>query len=332
MTYKPLPTPKNAEGKDRSVGFELEFAGIEIDQTAHLVHSLFGGTIEKENRYLINIRDSSLGNFAVELDAQLLQRMANENILDKYGINPEEKSIRKSIEDTVDRLAKSVVPLEIVMPPVKVSELHRMEELRKALQQNKAEGTRVSVVHAFGMHINVEAPDLTVPTLHRYLKAFILLYPWLLDTLNIDFTRRVSPFVYPFSERYVRKVLDADYKPVEEQFIQDYLKENPTRNRPLDLMPIFGMINQSLVKSVVEGGKNKPRPTFHYRMPNSRIDDPDWRFQDEWSYWLVVEQLSENEEMLEKLSRLYLLREEETVMSFRREWAKTLEILLDLDE
>lgn len=332
MSFTGLPIKQNAEGQDRRVGLELEFAGLEIEDTARFAHQLYGGEVKKENRYQFEIKGTTLGDFIVELDARLLKRMANENILDKYGVDTDEKSIRKSIEDTVDKLAKTVVPLEIVMPPVPVSKLHRLEELRKALQENRAEGTSVSLVNAFGMHINIEAPDLHITTLHRYLKAFVIMYPWLLYTLNIDFTRRVSPFVYPFPERYVRKILDPAYQPSQEQFIKDYLDKNPTRNRPLDLMPLFGILNPSLIESVMEGEKNKPRPTFHYRLPNSRIDDPDWRFEDEWKYWLVVEELAGDEEMLEKLSRLYLLREKETIISFRKEWAKTIEILLGLDE
>jgi len=92
------------------------------------------------------------------------------------------------------------------------------------------------------------------------------------------------------------------------------------------------MLNNELITPVMEGEKNDPRPTFHYRLPNSRIDDPEWRFADEWNHWLAVEKLVSNNEMFEKLSRLYLLRRDETVISFRKEWAKTLEILLDLDD
>lgn len=313
------------------VGLEIEFAGIEPMQAAEIITSVFGGEISQEHRYQINISDSDLGDFRVELDARILRKMAEENLFDKLGITLEEDSIRKSIEDVVDKMARSVVPLEIVMPPVRIDELEQMEKLREALQQNKAKGTYVSMVHAFGMHFNIEAPDLQVSTLLRYMRAFLVVHPWLLEALDIDLTRRISPFVDPFPEKYVKKVLDPDYAPNTDQFIEDYIEFNPTRNRPVDMMPIFGMLNQDLIAPVMEGEKNDPRPTFHYRLPNSRIDDPDWRFEDEWNHWLVVERLAADK-MLEKLSRLYLLRRNQTVISFRKEWVKTLEILLDLDE
>jgi hypothetical protein len=332
MSYTFPSTEKNAQGDQRKVGLELEFAGIEIESAAKIVQSLYGGELHREHRYHFEIKDSELGNFRVELDARILRKMASQDFFSKWGMDLDEESIRKSLEDVVDKLAKTVVPLEVVMPPVPLNELHRLEELRRELQKNRAEGTHTSLVHAFGMHINVESPDLETGTLLRYLRSFIILYPWLLEELEIDFSRRISPFVDSFPQKYVKKILDPSYTPDQEQFISDYVEFNPTRNRPIDMMPIFGMLNEKLIHPVMEGKKNEPRPTFHYRLPNSRINDKDWRFEDEWNHWLEIEKLAEDKEMLHKLCRLYLRRKEETVISFRKEWAQTVIILLDLDE
>ncbi len=332
MPYQLPPTKNSADGKLRQVGLELEFAGIEPQKAAEIIQSLYGGTIEEEHRYHIQILDTDLGDFRVELDARILQKMAGQNIFDKLGISLTEDSIRKSIEDVIDKMARSVVPLEIVMPPLPTNELSTLEELRKALQENKAEGTHASLVHAFGMHMNIESPDLDVETLHTYLQSFVILYPWLMEVLDIDISRRVSPFVDPFPDDYVRTILDSDYHPDEQQFVDDYIEHNPTRNRPIDMMPIFGMLKPELTEPVMEGEKNDPRPTFHYRLPNSRIDNPEWTFETEWNHWLAVEQLAEDQEMLGKLSQLYLVRKEQAVISFRKEWAQTVTILMDLDE
>lgn len=332
MSYKLPPTVNNTKGEPRKIGLELEFAGVEIEEAAKIIQSLYGGQLKEEHRYHFEILGSKLGDFRVELDARILRKMASEDIFEKFGINLDEESIRKSIEGVVDKLAKVVVPLEIVMPPVSFKDVHQLEELRSKLQENRAEGTHTSFVHAFGMHINIESPDLETATLLRYLRSFVLLYPWLLETLEIDISRRISPFVDPFPNGYVQRILDPSYNPDQQQFIEDYLEFNPTRNRPVDMMPIFGMLNEELIQPVLKGQKNDPRPTFHYRLPNSRIDDPDWRFEHEWNNWLAVEDLAEDDGMLSKLSRLYLLRKKETVISFRKEWAKTMAILLDLDE
>lgn len=332
MSYKLPEIVQNNNGDTRKVGLELEFAGIEIEEGAEIIQSLYGGRIQKENRYHFEILDTKMGDFRVELDARILRKMASEDLFSQWGIELDEETFRKPIEDVVDKLARTVVPLEIVMPPVPMHNLHQLERLRSKLQQNKAEGTHTSLVHAFGMHINIESPDLRIPTLLRYLRSFMILYPWLVQILEIALSRRLSPFVDPFPNKYVSKILEPDYDPDQEQFIEDYLEFNPTRNRPLDMMPIFAMLDAGLLQPVMEGKKNEPRPTFHYRLPNSRIDDPEWRFEDEWNHWLEVEKLAHDEEMLNKLSRLYITRKKETVLAFRKEWANTVTILLDLDE
>lgn len=332
MSYTLPNIENNSQGDQRKVGLELEFAGIEIESAAEIIQSLYGGKLKKEHRYHFDILETELGDFRVELDARILRKMASHDIFSKWGMDLDEESIQKSLEDVVDKLAKTVVPLEIVMPPVSLKDLHRLEELRAKLQKNRAEGTHTSLVYAFGMHINIEAPDMETSTLLSYLRSFLILHPWLLMVLEIDFSRRLSPFVDPFPKKYVKKILDPSYDPDQRQFISDYVEFSPTRNRPIDMMPIFGMLHEDLIKPVMEGEKNDPRPTFHYRLPNSRIDDPDWRFENEWNRWLEVEKLAGDKEMLNKLSRLYLTRKEKTVVAFRKEWATTVKILLDLDE
>lgn len=332
MGFKSPPKKYNAEGEERTIGIELEFAGIKPDRASELITSLYGGEIQKENRYEINIRETELGDFRVELDARILKKMASRNMFSDLDVEVKEDFILQSLEGAFDKLARKVVPLEIVMPPIPISQQDRLEELRKLLQENKAEGTHTSLIHAFGMHMNVEPPDLETSTLLDHLRAFMILYPWLMDALNIDISRRISPFVDPYPAKYVKLILNPHYNPDQKQFIEDYVEYNPTRNRPVDMMPIFGLLNSSLIESAMEGEKNAPRPTFHYRLPNSRIDDPDWDFATEWNHWVVVEELAVDKEMLKKLSQLYLLRDMETVISFRKEWANTLRILLELDD
>lgn len=322
----------NAKGAERTVGLELEFAGVELKRTAQLVQDLYGGNISKNHRYEYTVTDTCLGDFRVELDARILRKMAQTDLFNTVDLAEEGRSIKKSLEDVVDKLARSVVPIEVVMPPVKIGQIEELEKLRQALQAEKAEGTKVSVIHIFGMHLNVETPDLEIDTLLRYLRSFMILYPWLSMVLDVDIARRVSPYVDPFPPKYVEKVLDENYEPDQAQFIDDYLEFNPTRNRPVDMMPILALFDQKKVKNVLKDEKNSARPTFHYRLPNSKIDESDWSFSEEWNYWWVVEKLAQDQEMLFKLSRLYLLRKERTLVPFKKDWAETVNILLDLNE
>lgn len=332
MAYRSPPVLYNESSEERRVGLELEFASIGLERVADIIHSLYGGEVQKNHRYYIEIRNTELGNFRVELDARILQKMAQEDIFETADIDIEEGSFRKSIEDIIDKLAMSVVPVEIVMPPVPFSKLLRLEELRKKLWEEKAEGTKGSFVHAFGMHINIEAPELNINTILKYLRAFLLLYPWLLEKLEIDITRKLTPFVDPFPKKFVLKILDVSYEPSQKEFIADYVKYNPTRNRPLDFLPILAMLDEATVKRKVKGEKNTPRPTFHYRLPNSKIDDPSWTFAKEWNYWVAVEELASEPEMIEKLAQLYIMRKEKTLVSFKKEWVESIVILLDLNE
>jgi len=326
-----IPNMENKDGDLRRIGLELEFAGLDLEEAARIIRSVYGGEVEEENRYHYIIRGTELGTFEVELDARILKKMAGGNFLNDLGMEIDEQKIRNSISDVLDRLAKTVVPLEIVMPPVPIDRIDRLEPLRKELQEQKAEGTDSSLIHAFGLHINVEVPEMDAGVVLDYLRAFFVLYPWLLDRLNIDFSRRLSPFIDHFPAKYVRMVLDPAYRPGMEQLMEDYLAHNPTRNRPLDLMPIWAMVDEKRTSEVLKGEKNRPRPTFHYRLPNSSVDDPEWTFRSEWERWLAVERLAADDEMLAKLCRLYLLREEETYVSFFKEWAGTVEILLEPD-
>lgn len=327
-----LPEPLNHEGQPRRIGFELEFAGLEIEEAAEIIRGLYGGEVQKRHRYQYSVTDTALGDFEVELDARILKKMAGTKLLADWDFDIDEEALKDSIGDILDKLAKAVIPLEIVMPPLPVDETARLEALRKELQAQKAEGTETSWMHAFGMHINIETPGLDAQTMLRYLRAFFILYPWLLETLNIDLSRRISPFIDHFPVRYVELVLDPEYAPSRDQLISDYLEFSPTRNRPLDMMPIWALIAEESVSEALGDEKNKPRPTFHYRLPNSRVEDPGWSFQVELERWIEVEKLAGNSEMLHKLSRLYLVRKRETFVSFRKEWAQTAAILLDLDE
>jgi len=331
MSINIPPLTKNRNGDDRTVGFELEFAGLEITRTAEIIQESFGGEIIEGNRYEYKIVNTELGDFRVELDAVILQKMASKKLFKNIGLDIDTGKLSNSIEDVLDKMAKTVVPIEIVMPPVKLDDIERLEYLQVQLQKNKAEGTKTSLIHAFGMHLNIECPDLETDTLLSYLRAFLLLYPWLLEKLNVDITRRISPFVDPFPKAYAEKVLNPDYAPDLESLMDDYLRLNDTRNRPLDMMPIFGYLDKERTDKVLGSEKNNPRPTFHYRLPNSKIDEPDWKFSGEWNDWCEVEKLAVNSEMLTKLSKLYLLRKSQTLVSFKKEWADTVGILLDLE-
>ncbi len=332
MTIRKPPVVTNSDNESRKVGLEVEFSGVELERVAEIIHSLYGGEVEERNRYDYRITGTSLGDFAIELDARLLQKMVQQRFFDLPEIDFDTNKLTASLEQVVDRIAKTVVPVEIGMPPVEIDELEELEKLRQKLHEEQAEGTGSSLINAFGLHINIESPGLDADTLLRYLRSFLLLYPWLVEKLDIDITRNLSPFIDPFPKKYVNLILNPDYEPEMERLVDDYLEHNPTRNRPLDMLPIFSLFKPDPVEEAIGSEKNRPRPTFHYRLPNSKVADPEWSFVEEWNWWCRVEQLAGRPEMISKLSRLYLMKAEKSLISFKKEWVETLSILLEIDE
>lgn len=325
------PVRTNADGHERRVGLELEFTGIPLDRTARIVADIFGGEVEKIHGFRYKVRGTRIGDFNVELDAQVLKKMARRDYLEKLGIDAGDPDLTGPLDDMeyrIGKLAQKVVPAEIGMPPVAMSRLRELEPLRKALQEEKAAGSEASWMYAFGMHINTEVPDLKVQTLLRYLRAFLLLYDWLLKEHDVDLSRRISPFIDPFPHRFTEKMLNTRYDPVLSQFISDYLEDNATRNRPFDLVPVLALLDEERVLPAVQEEKNQPRPTFHYRLPNSNVDDPEWRFLDEWERWLWIEKLANNEELIKKMSRLYLQHRRFRLLSAGDEWIERVDELV----
>lgn len=158
------------------------------------------------------------------------------------------------------------------------------------------------------------------------LRAFILLYPWLKRRAEVDLTRRASPYINPFPESYARLILAPDYPATRDRLIDDYLAHNPTRNRPLDMVPVLAHLDHDRVAHRVEERRLvKPRPAFHYRLPNCMVDEPDWTIAREWNTWVEVERLASERAKLAEMSRDYLRADGQSLRPFLDDWPRMLE-------
>lgn len=296
------PETQNAEGVERRVGFELEFAGLELDRAAEAVMELFGGTVVADDVYRCRIVGTRLGTFTIEVDARLLRDQRYLEQLRRLGVPVDEAKVREPLQRVLGWLAELLVPFEVATPPIPLSELQRVEELRAALAERQALGTGSSLRYAFGLHINPESPALDVGTVLRHLRAFLGLSDWLVECSDIDLTRSLTPFIDPFPAAYRRLVLDPSYRPPMEALAADYVEHNPTRNRPLDLLPIFAhVLGDDALAAVEEDQLVSARPAFHYRLPNCRIDEPAWTVAAEWNRWVEVERLAARPKALARL-------------------------------
>ncbi len=299
--FQPPPRSSNTDGSTRRVGIEIEMAGLRPEQVAEAVTDSIGGSVEVDSAFLTRIRDTEFGDFHVELDADLLKSRQYQNLLAELGIDIGEGDEREHIESLISRVAGLVVPLELVGPPVPWTELETLDGIRERLHRAGARGTQFSPLYAFGMQLNIEAASLQADYLLSIIRAFLLSYDELIEAERVDLSRRITPYVQPFPEEYLAHVLQADYSPGLEKLIDDYLHLTPTRNRPLDMLPLFAFLDEARVMNApVETHLIKARPAFHYRLPNCLIDQPDWSLATAWNRWVEVERLADDSERLER--------------------------------
>lgn len=287
------PVTLNSEGEERSVGYEFEFAGLDLEGSADAVRSVFGGRIVEAGHLQLQVVDTSLGAFEVVVDSSALRDRRYLDHLEELGISIDRTVLERPLDRMISWFAELVVPFEIVTPPIPLSQMAQMDALRAELAARKAQGTGASVRYAMGLHINPEVPSLEGESILRHLQAFLLLYDWLERTSDIDFTRSLTPYIDPFPEAYRDLVLSSRYTPSLDRLAADYIEFNATRNRPLDLHPLFvHLLGREILVGVPEDEPLSPRPTYHYRLPNCRLDEPTWRIAEEWNRWVEVERLA----------------------------------------
>ncbi len=315
----------------RTVGFELEFANVGINECLEIIQVLYGGEIEWENRFSAKLVNTRLGDFSVEIDLKLLTEKQYKTLFEKLNIDVEHvklgnETLESFIDDALEAVIQKVIPYEIGLPPLPYDQLEQLEVLRQTLYEHHAKGTEAFITNAFGTHINTEIPDTEPDTILRYIRAFLLLYPWLLEAGETDFARKnLTSFINPFPAEYNRLVLDPGYAPTLEQLIDDYHQYNPDRNRPLDMYPLFASVRPEQVNQYTNLGSVKARKTFHYRLPNSCISDPDWTLAQEWNNWVVIEELANDPDRITQMSKEYLSLKENTLIGFEKKWCKQTE-------
>jgi hypothetical protein len=323
VCFKLPPITRKIDGTPKRVGFELEFSGLSLGQTADALQAALGGRLEKKNRVEWTVHVEALGDFKIELDWHYLKCKAEENAEEaQYGKQPD--LFTQTWVDLLAQASALLVPVEIACPPVAVTGLEVLLPMVASLRKAGAIGTEESLLAAYGVHINTEIYSLNSATLFPYLKAFALLQWWLVDAHQVDVSRKISPYIDLYPEAYLRKLLSQP-QPSMAQIAADYLAYNPTRNRALDLLPMLACWNKEVVQKVVDDPRIQARPTFHYRLPNCRIDREDWSLAEAWNKWWVVEQLAHRPADLEKLGLDFLIAERPLIGISRRDWVEYMD-------
>jgi Putative amidoligase enzyme len=311
------PRQTNYQGEPRHVGVELEFAAVTARDAAAIVQRAFGGKITEVDQHRYTITGTCLGDFRSELDSQFLHRTET-GATTPTGLQMLLANFQDTFRGALGDIGSVIIPCEIVCPPIVLADMHRLDGLLEALRRVGAHGTDVSPLYAFGAQLNPDVAEKSAAWILSVLKAYLLLSDWLRAIISINLTRRMLAFADPFPPDYVLRVVDPDYQPDIATVIDDYLLYNPTRNRELDMLPLFAWIDEDRVRAAVIDKRIKTRPTFHYRLPDARIDRPDWTVTTEWNRWCLVERLAEQPEKLAAMGRAYT---ENQVRLLPKDWA-----------
>lgn len=294
------PRIHSANGEPRRLGIEIEFSGLGMEKIADIIQQVLGGDLDQQSKYEYFLRNAAMGefngDFGIELDSAYMKKLGRE-----HDPEAEVDDLDNLAESVISLIAEQVVPFEVVSPPIPLPEVWRMNTVVQKLREGGARGTRQAPLYAFGLHLNPELPDLECATVLAYLRAFLCVFDWLSKRSEVDLSRRITPYIDPFPKAYMQLLLDAAYAPDMDQLIDDYLEHNPTRNRALDMLPLFRHIDEERVVASIDDDRIKARPTFHYRLPNCQIDEPDWGLVHAWRDWLQVEALAADPERLEAL-------------------------------
>ena len=195
--------------------------------------------------------------------------------------------------------AEYFVPRELVTRPLP---FNRLPLVDRAVQMLRTAGASETGPAAFGLHFNVEPPRLDAEAITAILKAFVLLNDWLRrESRPRRLSHRIG-FGRHYPPAYVRRVLAEDYWPQIDDLIGDYLAANPTRNRDLDLLPLFLHFDEQRVRARLPNEKIGQRAVLHYRLPTARVSQPGWSIAAEWNRWIAVERLAANPARLSRLA------------------------------
>lgn len=323
MTDWPMPSSVNKEdGTPRHVGVEFELQGIPVSKLSRVVALTLGGDVETVStaEYCVQVPDQ--GDYRVEVDYALLKQMAKE----QHELDDAEQSVIEAAAlDVLSAGSSKIVPCEVISPPLPMQTFSEpMQILTDAIRQAGGKGTRHSMLFAFGLHLNVEPPDLEADTVASYMKAFACLFDWIVWEGEVDWARRVTPYIQRFPAEYDLQLTDPEYWPDWDALVTDYLQTNASRNRAMDMLPMFSDVRPEMVGQSVDDDRIKARPAFHYRLANCSIDEPGWSIADPWRRWLQIEHLANDRDALNACCAEYRKDRDRLLHRVDSSWRETV--------
>lgn len=313
----------NEKGKQRTIGFELEFGDLEVDRAVAVVAETFSGSFEKKSEVEFEVATKELGIFKVELDWQLGKKIAEKRAGTSLSDGDNEPD---AMMNWFKRIAGQLVPVEIVCPPLSLNDCRQLDVMVDRLRAAGAKGTDESYLYAFGVHINPEIADSKALSIARYLQAFGLAQDWLLEINRVDPMRRVTPYINTYGSDYLELIFQYNENITTRTMIEDYMEHNATRNRALDMLPLWNHLEEDLLGQFeLNDSLTQARPTFHYRLPNCEIEKKGWYLSQSWNIWCVVEYIAANKDVLESLMTHWHQSRTNNFLVDNKQWHSELE-------
>ena len=307
-----LPDHAGTDSAARRCGVELEFAGLTVAQAAGVVQDLWGGAITQARARDVVIEGGRFGRVKVELDISLQKQWA---------------------EDLAAQALGDLVPVEIVTAPLAQADLPQVDALAVGLRNAGGLGTQARLAYGFGLHLN---PELPSPVgggpdgtgLVAVACAYGLLEGWLRASDPVDLARRLLPFVAPWPPALVDALVAAPPDLLDlAGFARLYVAHAPTRHHGLDLLPALEHLCPQALGDVPPEHLKGGRPTFHYRLPEARLDAPGWSVAYEWNRWVLVEAVAAAPDLLAELAHAWA-EHRRMLLPLRRDWAAEAEAIL----
>lgn len=316
--FETPPETRTAEGRPRRVGIEVEFMRLGAGKAARALAAGLGGRVVGEDAHAFRVLGTAFGDLTVELDLRHAHPQRHREVLPVR--------LGRGGAALLGYALGPAVPCELITEPLPLDRLPEIGRIVEALRRAGAGEARLPLLGTPGLHFNVDAPRLDARTLAAFLRAFVLLDPWLRRAgAGRPEPRPALPPAHPpcYPEDYVRRILAPGYEPGLRRFADDYLAANPTRDRGLDLLPILLLLDEARVRAKLPREKIGARPAFHYRLPQAHIAEEGWTLAPDWNRWVAVERLAGDGGRLDELARAYL-----AFRGGREGWADRLEAML----
>lgn len=323
---KRLDNFKNYKKKNRRFGLEIEYVGLPLDQSANIIADALECDKKRTHKTHYTFEHPELGEFILELDVELAQKIS----ANAQNTPLNDMSINKAIDSFLPEMLSGIAPSELVTPPLEMKDLAITSKIVKDLRNGGAQGTSESFLYAFGYHVNPEARSLDAEDILRILQSFTLLFDYLVDTLQMDLTRKISGYAAPYPKAFAKHILNPNYNPDIDTLMRDYIKFAPSRNYALDMLPLFSFIDEDFIESKCPDSLIKTRPTYHFRLPNCKINDTDWDIYNGIKAWALVEAVADEPKLLERLSCEYLKINNKIMNKMTSRWREHVKEILKI--